>query len=250
MVFRLNKKRDKKQLIGGVIGGMGPLATVDFMSRVIILNPIKTEKDHVHLIVDQNPHVPNRQIKTSEQRDEIASMLAESAKKLEIAGANFIVMPCNTAHMFTEEIKKVIDIPFLHIVEEAVIEISKNHPKKMAVGIMATSACLESKIYQEGLSEANRSFIIPDERLQEECMKIIFSIKDGKEINPMQNRMVKVAKHLIAKGAEIIIAGCTEIPLILKASDIEVPLISSTEILALRTIEFASGIELERNIIK
>jgi len=246
----VNKKKHQKQLIGGVIGGMGPLATVDFMSRVISLNPIQTEKDHVHLIVDQNPHVPNRQIKTSIQRNEIALLLAESAKKLEAAGANFIVMPCNTAHMFTDEIKKVIDIPLLHIVEEAVAEISKNHSNKMTVGIMATSACLESKIYQEGLSSANRNFIVPDEHFQDECMGIIFSIKDGKEIKPMKSRMVKVAEHLIARGAEIIIAGCTEIPLIIKDNDIEVPLISSTEILALRTIEFASGMELERNIIE
>ena len=120
----------------------------------------------------------------------------------------------------------------------------------MTVGIMATSACLESKIYQEGLSSANRNFIVPGEHFQDECMGIIFSIKDGKEIKPMKSRMVKVAEHLIARGAEIIIAGCTEIPLIIKDNDIEVPLISSTEILALRTIEFASGIELERNIIK
>jgi aspartate/glutamate racemase len=66
--------KDKKHIIGGVLGGMGPLATVDFMSSVISLNPIQTEKDHIHLIVDQNPHVPNRQIKTSAQRNKCLLM--------------------------------------------------------------------------------------------------------------------------------------------------------------------------------
>jgi len=238
--------KDKKHIIGGVLGGMGPLATVDFMSNVISLNPIQTEKDHIHLIVDQNPHVPNRQIKTSAQRNKISSLLAERAMKLEAAGADFLVMPCNTAHMFADAIKKVISIPFLNIVEETVAEISRYHSKKTTVGIMATSACLESMIYQEGLVNANRNFIIPNERIQKKCMQIIFSIKDGRDIKSMQKEMKQVAEHLIAMGAEIIIAGCTEIPLVIRDNDISVPLISSTEVLALKTIEFASGKKLKR----
>jgi aspartate racemase len=77
-------------------------------------------------------------------------------------------------------------------------------------------------------------------------MKTIFAIKDGEEIEPMKYQRIEVAEHLINNGAEIIIAGCTEIPLIIKSIDIEVPLISSTEVLAMRTIEFATNIKLSR----
>jgi aspartate racemase len=93
---------------------------------------------------------------------------------------------------------------------------------------------------------ANRNFIIPNERIQKKCMQIIFSIKDGRDIKSMQKEMKQVAEHLIAMGAEIIIAGCTEIPLVIRDNDISVPLISSTEVLALKTIEFASGKKLKR----
>ena len=236
----------KKKLIGGVLGGMGPIATVDFMSRVITLNPISNEEDHIHLIVDQNPHIPNRQIKSISQKELISSLLIESAQKLESIGANFIIMPCNTAHIFADDIKKVIGVPFISIVEETVGEILKLYPKHKQIGLMATSACIESEIYQKALINKDKLAVCPDQKFQEQCMQAIFAIKDGEEINPMRNRMIEVAEHIIDKGAETIIAGCTEIPLIINSSDIEVPLISSTEILAIRTIEFATGMELLR----
>ena len=236
----------KKKLIGGVLGGMGPIATVDFMSRVITLNPISNEEDHIHLIVDQNPHIPNRQIKSISQKELISSLLIESAQKLESIGANFIIMPCNTAHIFADDIKKVIGVPFISIVEETVGEILKLYPKHKQIGLMATSACIESEIYQKALTNKDKLAVCPDQKFQEQCMQTIFAIKDGEEINPMRNRMIEVAEHIIDKGAETIIAGCTEIPLIINSSDIEVPLISSTEILAIRTIEFATGMELLR----
>ena len=236
----------KKKLIGGVLGGMGPIATVDFMSRVITLNPISNEEDHIHLIVDQNPHIPNRQIKSISQKELISSLLIESAQKLESIGANFIIMPCNTAHIFADDIKKAIGVPFISIVEETVGEILKLYPKHKQIGLMATSACIESEIYQKALINTDKLAVCPDQKFQEQCMQTIFAIKDGEEINPMRNRMIEVAEHIIDKGAETIIAGCTEIPLIINSSDIEVPLISSTEILAIRTIEFANGMELLR----
>jgi aspartate racemase len=238
--------KKKQKLIGGVLGGMGPLATVDFMSRVIALNPINNEEDHVHLFVDQNPHIPNRQIKSISQEKAISSSLIDSAKKLEVAGANFIIMPCNTAHIFAKDIIKAISVPFLHIVEETVDEISKIYPNYNKVGLMATSACLTSEIYQSGLIKSDKVPVCPSLMFQEQCMKTIFAIKDGEEIEPMKYQMIEVAEHLINNGAEIIIAGCTEIPLIIKSIDIEVPLISSTEVLAMRTIEFATNIKLSR----
>ena len=240
------QEQASKKLTGGVLGGMGPLATVDFMSKVIALCPIKNEEDHVRLIVDQNPHIPSRQIMSLDHSSKIAAMLTESARTLEKTGVDFIVMPCNTAHMFADNISKAINIPFFHIVDETIHEISKYHTQAKSIGILATSACLDSGIYQEGLIAAKKDFIVPDPFNQDECMRIIFSIKDGASIKDMQQEMLDVAEHLIKRGAEIIIAGCTEIPLILKREDIKVPLISSTEVLALKTVEYANGVDIER----
>ena len=246
----MKKNNGKKKLIAGVLGGMGPLATVDFMSMVIDLCPIVTEDDHVRLLVDQNPHIPNRQIVSNIKSKNIGSMLADGALKLQNAGADFIVMPCNTAHMFSDDIKTRINIPFIHIVDETINEITAYFPDKKSVGIMATSACINAKIYQDGLTVNNKKFHLPSESYQDECMKSIFDIKEGTEISNPADSMYKIANHLTEKGAEILIAGCTEIPLVLKNEDLNVPLISSTEVLAIKTIEYANHIKIERNYNK
>tara|TARA_Y100000741_G_scaffold353856_1_gene327501 strand:- start:378 stop:1121 length:744 start_codon:yes stop_codon:yes gene_type:complete len=246
----MKKNNGKKKLIAGVLGGMGPLATVDFMSMVIDLCPIVTEDDHVRLLVDQNPHIPNRQIVSNIKSKNIGSMLADGALKLQNAGADFIVMPCNTAHMFSDDIKTRINIPFIHIVDETINEITAYFPDKKSVGIMATSACINAKIYQDGLTVNNKKFHLPSESYQDECMKSIFDIKEGTEISNPADSMYKIANHLTEKGAEILIAGCTEIPLVLKNEDLNVPLISSTEVLAIKTIEYANHIKIERNYKK
>ena len=246
----MKKNNGKKKLIAGVLGGMGPLATVDFMSMVIDLCPIVTEDDHVRLLVDQNPHIPNRQIVSNIKSKNIGSMLADGALKLQNVGADFIVMPCNTAHMFSDDIKTRINIPFIHIVDETINEITEYFPEKKSVGIMATSACINAKIYQDGLTVNNKKFHLPSESYQDECMKSIFDIKEGTEISNPADSMYKIANHLTEKGAEILIAGCTEIPLVLKNEDLNVPLISSTEVLAIKTIEYANHIKIERNYKK
>ena len=243
-------KIKEKKLTAGVLGGMGPLATVDFMSMVIDHCPIVTEEDHVRLLVDQNPHIPNRQIVSNNKSKKVGSMLAEGARKLESAGVDFIVMPCNTAHMFSDEIKVAINIPFIHIVKETINEITEYFPDKLSVGIMATTACLNAKIYQEGLNHKMKTCILPDNHHQDECMKGIFSIKEGSEISDAAVTLASVANHLIDKGAEIIIAGCTEIPLVLEDKDLEVPLVSSTEVLAIKTIEYANHLKIKRNHYK
>jgi len=241
----MNKNQEHK-LIAGVLGGMGPLATVDFMSMVIDHCPIVTEEDHVRLLVEQNPHIPNRQIVANNKSKKIGSMLADGAKKLESAGVDFIVMPCNTAHMFSDDIKAEINIPFIHIVEETINEITEYFPDKVSIGIMATTACINAKIYQKGLIHSGKTCLLPDNHYQDECMKGIFSIKEGSEILDPSVTLSSVANHLVDEGAEIIIAGCTEIPLVLKNKDLEVPLVSSTEVLAIKTVEYANHLTIKR----
>ena len=104
------EEENKNKLIAGVLGGMGPLATVDFMSMVTEFCPIEKEEDHVRLVVDQNPHIPSRQIMTPEISTKIASTLSKSAVNLENIGANFLVMPCNTAHKFYDLISDALEI--------------------------------------------------------------------------------------------------------------------------------------------
>lgn len=226
----------------GVIGGMGPEATVDFMSKVIALTPARCDQDHVRMIVDNNPKTPDRQAAIKGDDAAVRAALVAMAKQLQVAGANFIVMPCNTAHAFVDDAIQAIDIPFVHIVEETVREIEHEYPQAQQVGILATDACLVAGVYQKALRAAGKTPVFPGTDDQHECMQLIGLIKAGDTGENVRRRMAELAGRLIEAGADVVIAGCTEIPLVLNDSDIKVPLISSTDVLAKRTVAIATGV--------
>ena len=121
---------NKLPLTVGVLGGMGPDATVDFMSKVIAATPAGSDQEHVHMLVDHNPHVPDRTRAILGEGGEPGPVLAAMAKQLEQAGASMIVMPCNTAHAFQADIEAALAVPFVSIIDETVEVI---HSKAMEI---------------------------------------------------------------------------------------------------------------------
>ena len=231
----------EKKYTVGIIGGMGPEATIDFMSRVIALTPSQRDQDHIHMVVENNPHIPDRQ--STAENDLIAIELTAIAGRLELAGADFLVLPCNTAHVFIDDLLKNIQIPFVHIVSETVNEIVKEHTNVKNVGLLATDMCINSGIYHQAIKSVDRTVLVLEQQDQKSCMQLIYDVKKGKYSKSTKTDMVRLADQLIQKGADIIVAGCTEIPLILDTKSINVPLVSSTEVLAKRTVEIAIGIK-------
>ena len=231
----------EKKYTVGIIGGMGPEATIDFMSRVIALTPSQRDQDHIHMVVENNPHIPDRQ--ATAENDLIAIELTAIAERLEVAGADFLVLPCNTAHVFIDDLLKNIQIPFVHIVNETVNEIVKEHTNVKNIGLLATDMCINSGIYHQAIKSVDRTTLVLEQQDQKSCMQLIYDVKKGKYSKSTKTDMVRLADQLIQKGADIIIAGCTEIPLILDTKSINVPLVSSTEVLAKRTVEIAIGIK-------
>ena len=231
----------EKKYTVGIIGGMGPEATIDFMSRVIALTPSQRDQDHIHMVIENNPHIPDRQ--ATAENDLIAIELTAIAGRLEVAGADFLVLPCNTAHVFIDDLLKNIQIPFVHIVNETVNEIVKEHTNVKNIGLLATDMCINSGIYHQVIKSVDRTVLVLEQQDQKSCMQLIFDVKKGKYSKSTKTDMVRLADQLIQKGADIIVAGCTEIPLILDTKSISVPLVSSTEVLAKRTVEIAIGIK-------
>jgi aspartate racemase len=228
-----------KRKIVGVLGGMGPDATVDFMASVIALTPAEKDQDHIHMIVDHNPGVPDRQAAMRGDRSVVSTVLIEMALRLEAAGADFLVMPCNTAHVFLPEVLPFIHVPFVHIVEETVGEISALCPGAKRVGVLATTACIEAGVYQTAIDASGRLSVLPAAQRQRDLMELIFRIKRGEQGTRERNAMRAVAEELAGQGAEVIVAGCTEIPLVIEGADLDLPFISSTEVLARRTVAMA-----------
>ncbi len=221
----------------GVLGGMGPDATVDFMAKVIALTPAEKDQDHIHMIVDQNPKVPNRQDAILADGEDPGPVMAEMAKRLETAGADFLVVPCNSAFGFAGAVAGAVSIPLVSIVE-VTVEACKGFS---TVGLMATDGCLQSHVYQDALSAAGIAVELPDEDELADLMALLNGIKAGYQGESIARDMGTLAAALVARGAEAIIAGCTEIPLVLDENALDVPLVSSTDVLAARTVAIARG---------
>jgi aspartate racemase len=225
----------------GVLGGMGPEATVDFMAKVIAMTDSDIDQDHVHMIVDQNPTVPDRQAAIRAGRDDVAVALGAMARKLEDAGADFLVMICNTAHVFQDAIRDSTRIPFISIIDESVAAIERSCPAANKVGVMATPGCLDTGIYQAAIRASGREALVPEGADIEALMELIRSVKAGDKSARVQDGMLRSAVKLVERGAEVIIAGCTEIPIVFSGAGFRVPVVSSTDVLAARTVQLARG---------
>jgi len=233
----------QSQKIAGVLGGMGPDATVDFMAKVIVMTDASRDQDHVRMLVDHNPHVPNRQEAILAGGEDPGPALAAMAAGLEARGADFLVIPCNTAYVFEDAILAATSIPLISIISESVEAVRASAPAATAVGLLATDGCLQAGIYQAGIEAAGMTAVMPTTTEVDEIMGLIHAVKAGTQDDKTAAAMSGLAAALVTRGADAIIAGCTEIPLVLDDGDVNVPLISSTDALALKTVKLATGEE-------
>jgi len=216
----------------GILGGMGPEATIDLFYKIIKFTPAEKDQDHLRIIIDNNPKIPDRTAAILGKGEDPLPALQETAQNLEKAGVNFIVIPCNTAHYFLSSIQESVNIPVLNMIEETAKETKKRIPQIKKVGLLASIGVYKSKIYHQHFKKFNIEVISPQEKDKEEIIKVIYTIKAGDLSKRVKKNILKIVQKLIDKGAEAIIAGCTEIPLVLKEGDISVPLIDPTQILA------------------
>lgn len=226
----------------GVLGGLGPAATADFFSKIVRATPAATDQDHLHVIIDNNPKVPNRNEAVAGTGVSPAPVLAEMASRLETAGADFLVMVCNAAHAFQNAITEAVDVPFVSIIEETSDAVKMQVPTGAKVGVLASSGCLDSHLYQEALAARGLHALVPEGASKDAFMTLLYRIKAGDDnIDNVRADMRQLAEHFIDQGAQAIIAGCTEVPLVLSPTDLSVPLVNSTDVLVARTIAYATG---------
>lgn len=225
----------------GVIGGMGPDATVDFMSRVLRETPANTDQDHVRMVVEHNPRIPSRQLAMRGEGESPGPAMAAMAARLELAGAEFLVMPCNLAHAWQSDIRAAINIPLVSIVDESVQSALNYSEGGSAVGLMTTPGCFAAGLYQQALTDAGRPLILqtPDELLK--AMSLVEAIKGGDRSGEIAAGLRNLATLLIDRGAKVLIAACTEFPLVLDETMFDIAFISSTDVLAKKTVALALG---------
>lgn len=229
-----------EERIVGVLGGMGPEATADYFVKLIRNTPIEREQDHIHVIIDSNPKIPSRsEAIISGQTAEVTRMLAQGARTLERAGAGMIVMPCNTAHVFLPDICAAVSVPVLDMVQETARAVRSALPHARRVGVLATRGTIRSRLYQDALGSHGLETVTPDEHEERRVAQAIEAIKVERLPYEPREELAAVARQLVALGAQAIIAGCTEVPLVLRQQDVTVPLFDSTEILARAAVRWA-----------
>jgi len=228
-----------KEKIIGIIGGMGPEATIDLFQKIVKHSPAKQDQDHLRIIIDNNPKIPDRSKAILQKGENPLPELISTAQNLERAGANLIIMPCNTAHFFYDDLQKKINIPIIHMIKETALYIGKAFPNIQRISLFATKGTYKTMLYQTFLNKKYIETLIPTQDEQNKIMNIIYGIKAGNRLDLLKKDILKLAENQIAKNAQGIIAGCTEIPLVLKNGDIEIPVIDPTLVLAEKAIERA-----------
>jgi aspartate racemase len=226
--------------IVGILGGMGPEATADFFTKVIALSPAGSDQDHLRIIIDNNPKIPDRTKAILNVGESPLSELIKTAKNLEKAGVDFIVIPCNTAHYFYEDLIKEVTVPLLHMIREVADAIKTSLPECKKVGLLATTGTVTSNLYQRDIQQKGIEVITPDVQGQAKVMDAITKIKAGQK-DIARKLLVEIGKLLIKNKAEAIILGCTDIPVVIKTTDFTVPVFDSNMVLAEATTRFATN---------
>jgi aspartate racemase len=227
-----------KEIIIGVLGGLGPDATVDLFKKILRNTSAKTDQEHLRIIIDCNPKIPDRTRAILDGGESPSEALKETAKNLERAGAGLIVIPCNTAHYWIEDVRKAVKIKVIDMLDETAQEIGK-YPGIKRVGLLASKGTVGAGLYQKRLERFGIKVVLPSDLDQNSIMDVIYSVKSGNLT--VKEKAIQVSSRLIRDGAELIIAGCTEIPLVLEKGDISVPLVDPAEILAKQAIVAAGG---------
>ena len=229
----------------GILGGMGPEATLDCFGKIIKNTAAKVDREHIRVVIDSNPGIPDRIAAIIGDGESPVPVLAAGCRVLEKAGADFIIIPCVTVHFFLSEIQAQSQLPILSIIDEVAETVRREIPETRTIGLLGTIATVESGLFQKRLAEEKINTLLPDRAQQS---KIVAAIKDIKDTRPSRTRseitndLIEAARSLIDKkpeGARAIIAGCTEIPLALGPEHLPVPYFDALTILARAAIRRA-----------
>jgi aspartate racemase len=225
----------KTSLVLGVLGGMGPAATLVFLQQLQAFTPAKGDQDHIRVIADINPKVPDRNAPGSTA----GAVLAEMAGALAGAGAEVLAIPCNTAHAYADLIQRASGLPLIDLIETGASAARDLGARR--VGVLGTKGAL--RLYREYLAAQAMGLVSLDAERQEAFMATIYKIKGDDLGLGVRKEMAGYAADLIAGGAEAVIAGCTEAPLVMGPADVRVAFIDPGELLARRCVAVCLGLE-------
>lgn len=226
----------------GLLGGMGPEATVLLMSRIIAATTAKDDHDHIPMIVDNNTQVPSRIAALIEgSGTDPGPVLREMARKLEDYGAEALIMPCNTAHTYAADIRTAVTIPFIDMVHETVAAITALDVKVCRLGVLASPATRMTRIFEQAFEPADVELVWPADEAA--TLATIRHIKaHGPDANAL-HQLNRAVASLRSGGIDAALIGCTEFSLLTEQLAVDVPRIDTLTVLVDRAVTFALAAE-------
>jgi aspartate racemase len=228
----------------GVLGGMGPLASAHFMLRLTQLTPAERDQDHIPAVLWSDPRIPDRIAAQQGTGPDPLPWLLRGISGLRQAGCGAIAIPCNTVHGWFEPMAKAAEVPILHIVDAAAVDLQRIGTPKGTIGLMATVPTLAMRLYQDRLEALGWHCLEPDtgemERLVLPAIRLVKLNRSPEAFAPL----AEVVNSLASRGASTVVLGCTEIPLGIQAGPAEtlrVPVVDTIDALARAAIRWASS---------
>lgn len=223
---------DKETSMLGILGGMGPMATVDFMGKIVRNTPASCDQEHIQMVVCSATDVPDRTAAILGQGCDPFPAMLNALRRLELSGATRIAIPCNTAHHWHGALQARTSVPIIHIVDTVADALAglRTNP---TIGVLATDGTVHAGIYQQRLTERGYVCVMPDAKAQAEVMRAIRLVKAGLA-DEAADILGREAETLAARGCSHIAMACTEIPLALAAldNDLGAALLDPTDLLA------------------
>lgn len=231
---------ESKEKIVGILGGMGPEATVDLMQRIIRLTPALDDADHIRCIVDNNPKVPSR-IKAIIEGggEDPGPCMADMGRRLEAWGADFLAIACNTAHYYFDAVQRAVSIPVINMIDLVANHIKENFPDHHKVGILASPAVAMTGLYSDRLRKLWIEDVWPEPDHQESLLNIIKEIKRGHTDSSVRSDYLGVCENLMKQGATLSIIACTELSVL--GETLPIKTIDAAEVIALEIVQVAKN---------
>jgi aspartate racemase len=228
----------------GVLGGMGPAASAEFMVRLIQQTPAKKDQDHIPTILWSDPRIPDRSTALRRGTDEPLEWLQKGVQGLINAGCTYIVMPCNTSHFWFHELKK-FDVNLIHIVDSVADALRSVNVTQGTIGVMGTQATVELGLYQYRLNKLGWNCITPSTKEMDTLVQPAIDLIKANNLTDAEPMLLQVTESLIQRGACAVVLGCTEIPLAVRQEEFSgVPLVNSIDSLVKSAIKEFKRIEL------
>ena len=226
----------------GVIGGMGPEATVELMRRIVAATPAADDVDHIHIIVDNNPKIPSR-IKALIEGggEDPAPVMAAMARGLETAGADLLAIPCNTAHWYLGAVRAAVSIPVLDMIDLTVCRLARLVPKPQQIGMLASPAVRLTGLFDRRCADEGIVVLYPEPAEDAAILALIRAIKAGQVTDELLRRYDDAVTALEACGAGAHLVACTELSFMAPPRTTRVPVFDSLDCLVEAVITEVKG---------